>query len=438
MKQQEFAKRRRQLIRMMADESIAIVPSAVEKIRNRDVEYPFRQDSDFQYLTGFGEPDAVAVLIPGREPAEYVLFCRERDPLRESWNGRRAGQEGAIRDFGADDAFPITDIDDILPGLMEKAERVFYTMGTHAEFDRRVIDWVNQLRASRGQGAGTPQEFVSLEPFLHDMRLYKNPVEIELMRRAGSISSGAHERAMRVCRPGMHEYELEAELLHEFHRHGTQVAYSSIVGGGENGCILHYTENEAVLNDGELVLIDAGCEVEGYASDITRTFPINGRFTKEQRTIYDLVLQSQYAAIEAVRPGNHWNRPHEIVLEELTAGLVELGLLQGSVEDLIADQAYRRFYMHRTGHWLGLDVHDVGSYRIDDQWRELEPGMTLTVEPGLYIPAGSEGVDEKWWDIGVRIEDDVLVTNDEPDVLTGDLLKDPEEIERLMQRAKAA
>ncbi|HET7587548.1 MAG TPA: Xaa-Pro aminopeptidase [Gammaproteobacteria bacterium] len=438
MKPQEFARRRRQLMRMMGRDTIAIVPSAVEKIRNRDVDYPFRQDSDFQYLTGFPEPDAVAVLIPGRAPADYVLFCRERDPVLETWHGRRAGQEGALRDYGAGDAFPIADIDDILPGLMERADRVFYTMGSHPQFDQRVIGWVNQLRTSRGQGASAPHEFVSLDPFLHDMRLYKSRSEIGLMRKAAKISVGAHERAMRCCAPGVNEYEIEAELLHEFHRHGARVAYNSIVGGGENGCILHYTENNAELNDGDLLLIDAGCEVDGYASDITRTFPVNGRFTEPQRAIYDLVLRAQLAAIDTARPGNHWNQPHETVVKVLTAGLVKLGLLKGQVSKLIKEEAYRRFYMHRTGHWLGLDVHDVGDYRLDDRWRELEPGMVLTVEPGIYIPAGSKGVAKKWWNIGVRIEDDVLVTRAEPDVLSGKLVKEPDAIERFMQTAEAA
>lgn len=429
----EFAKRRRQLMRMMGGGSIAIVPSAVEKIRNRDVEYPFRQDSDFQYLTGFPEPDAVAVLVPGRKPADFVLFCRDRDPVRETWTGRRAGPEGAQRDYGAGDAFPIGDIDDILPGLMENRERVFYTMGTHPQFDQRVIGWVNQLRTRHKQAAASPQEFISLEPFLHDMRLYKSRAEIAQMRRAAAISVRAHERAMRLARPGIYEYEIEAELLHEFHRHGARVAYNSIVGGGANGCILHYSENNAVLNDGDLLLIDAACEVDGYAADITRTFPVNGRFSPAQRAVYEVVLRAQRAAIAKARPGNHWNAPHTAAVKALTAGLVELGLLKGSVPKLIKDEAYRRFYMHRTGHWLGLDVHDVGDYRIGDQWRELEPGMVLTVEPGLYIPAGSKGVAKKWWDIGVRIEDDVLVTRGEPDVLSGKLVKDPDAIERFMQ-----
>jgi Xaa-Pro aminopeptidase len=439
MKSTELAKRRRQLMRMMGSNTIAIIPSATETIRNRDVEYPFRQDSDFQYLTDFPEPDAVAVLIPGRKAADYVLFCRERDPTKETWHGRRAGQSGAVDDYGAADAFPVDDIDDILPGLMENAERVFYTMGVHRDFDRRVIGWVNQLRAKRGQSAsGAPWEFVSLEPFLHDMRLYKSPGEIRLMRRAAKISVGAHERAMCACRPGMQEYELEAELLHEFHRHGARVAYNSIVGGGDNGCILHYTENDAELADGELVLIDAGCEVDGYASDVTRTFPVNGRFSDAQRAIYNVVLRAQDAAIDKVRPGNHWNQSHMAAVRELTRGLVKLGLLKGRLPALIKDEAYKRFYMHRTGHWIGLDVHDVGDYRLDDQWRELEPGMVLTVEPGLYIPRGAKGVAKKWQGIGVRIEDDVLVTRDEPNVLSGKLIKNPDDIERFMARRKAA
>lgn len=429
----EFARRRRQLMRMMGAGAIAIVPSAVDKIRNRDVDYPFRQDSDFQYLTGFPEPDAVVVLIPGRKPADYVLFCRERDPVMETWHGRRAGQEGAVNDYGADDAFPIADIDDILPGLLENRERVFYAMGAQPEFDQRVIGWVNRLRAQGRQGARPPQEFVSLEPLLHDLRLYKSRAEIGLMRRAAAISVKAHERVMRTCRPGAYEYEIEAELLHEFHRHGARVAYNPIVGGGDNGCILHYTENDAILQDGDLLLIDAACEVDGYAADITRTFPVNGRFNAPQRAIYDLVLRAQRAAIDRARPGNHWNAPHEAAVKVLTAGLVKLGLLKGPVAKLIKDEAYRRFYMHRTGHWLGLDVHDVGDYRVGGLWRELEPGMVLTVEPGLYIPAGAKGAAKRWWNIGVRIEDDVLVTRDEPDVLSGKLVKDADAIERLMQ-----
>jgi Xaa-Pro aminopeptidase len=437
MQQQEFARRRRELMRMMGEGAIAIVPAAREKIRNRDTHYPFRQDSDFHYLTGFPEPDAVAVLVPGREHAEYILFCRDRDPVMETWNGRRAGPEGATRDYGADDAFPVGDIDDILPGLMERCSRVFYTMGAYPEFDKQIIGWVNQLRAQYRTGMQSPQEFVALDHLLHDMRLYKSRGEAEAMRAAALVSVSAHERAMRVCRPGMNEAELEAEFLHEFRRHGGTQAYSPIVGGGENGCILHYIENNRSLKDGDLVLIDAACELDCYASDITRTFPVNGRYSPEQRAIYDIVLKAQLAAIDQARPGKHWNAPHEEAVKVITAGLVKLGLLKGSVPKLIKDEAYKTYYMHRTGHWLGLDVHDVGDYKVGEEWRELEAGMVLTVEPGIYIAPGTKGAPKRFQGIGVRIEDDVLVTDGEPDVLTGRLIKDADAIEAFMNEKAA-
>ena len=432
MQQAEFSKRRRELMRMMGEGAIAIVPAAREKIRNRDSHYPFRQDSDFHYLTGFPEPDAVAVLVPGRKHAEYILFCRDRDPKMETWNGRRAGPEGSTRDYAADDAFPVGDIDEILPGLMERCTRVFYTMGAYPEFDKQVIGWVNQLRAQYRTGMQSPQEFVALDHMLHDMRLYKSRAEASAMRAAALVSVSAHERAMRVCRPGMNEAELEAEFLHEFRRRGGTQAYNPIVGGGENGCILHYNENNRPLNDGDLVLIDAACELDCYASDITRTFPVNGRYSPEQRAVYDIVLKAQLAAIDKVRAGNHWNAPHEEAIKVITAGLVKLGLLKGPVPKLIKDEAYKTYYMHRTGHWLGLDVHDVGDYKVGEEWRELEAGMVLTVEPGIYIAPGTKGAPKRFQGIGVRIEDDVLVTNGEPDVLTGGLIKDPDAVETFM------
>ncbi|HET9679537.1 MAG TPA: Xaa-Pro aminopeptidase [Gammaproteobacteria bacterium] len=445
--QTELAKRRRQLMRMLGDNAVAVLPAAHEKIRNRDSHYAFRQDSDFLYLTGFNEPDAIAVLVPGRAAAEYILFCRERDPQAETWNGRRAGTQGAIDFYGADDAFPIEDMDDILPGLLEGRERVFYSMGQDAELDQHMVQWVNHLRQQsqtipksrlhdNGQQQG-PQEFVSLAHLLHDMRLYKTPAEQKQMRTAAAISVAAHQRAMQVCRPDMYEYAIEAELLYEFHRHGGEPAYSSIVGGGANSCILHYVENNQALQDGELLLVDAGCEFRGYASDITRTYPVNGVFTPAQRAVYDVVLQAQLAAIDTLRPGNHWADMHDTAVKVLTTGLVKLGLLKGSVARLIKDESYRQFYMHKTGHWLGLDVHDVGDYRVGNESRVLEPGMVMTVEPGLYIPA-QKGVPKKFWNIGVRIEDDVLVTRDKPEVLTQALIKDPAAIEAFMAQARAA
>ena len=431
----EFSRRRNQLMRMMGKNSIAIIPTATEQLRNRDVEFPFRADSDFYYLTGFCEPDAVAVLIPKRPHGEYLLFCRERDPEMETWTGKRAGTQGAIDTFDADDAFPVGDIDEILPGLMESCDRVYYTMGSRPQFDQRVMDWINRLREGARTGMRTPDKFVSLEHLLHDMRLYKSRSEIRVMRSAAKVACGAHKRAMQACLPGMQEYEVEAELLHEFRRAGMVPAYSSIVGGGANGCILHYTENSAQLNDGDLLLIDAGAEYDCYASDVTRTFPVNGRFSEAQKQLYEVVLAAQTAAIKKVRPGNHWNDPHQAAVRVLTRGLVKLGILKGKPADLIKSDAYRRFYMHRTGHWLGMDVHDVGDYKVGSAWRELEPGMVLTVEPGVYIPAGSRGVARKWWNIGIRIEDDVLVTRGEPDVLSDAVPRSVAGIEALMTHA---
>jgi Xaa-Pro aminopeptidase len=432
MRKDEFDRRRRRLMKMMGKGGIAILPAVPEKSRNSDVHYHYRPDSDFYYLTGFAEPEAVAVLIPGRPQAEYVLFVRDRDPTRETWDGRRAGPEGATRDYAADDAFPIGDIDDILPGLMENCSRVYYTMGLHPEFDQRVIGWVNGLKAQARTGVQPPQEFVALDHLLHDMRLFKSRPELDAMRQAARIAVAAHKRAMRFVRPGRMEYEVMAELLHEFHRNSADISYHPIVGGGANSCILHYHENNAELNDGELLLIDAGCEYELYASDITRTFPVGGRFTPEQRAVYEVVLEAQHAAIDKTRPGNHWNDPHNAAVKAITQGLVKLGLLKGKVPNLIRDGAYRSFFMHRTGHWLGMDVHDVGDYKVGEQWRVLEPGMVLTVEPGIYIPAGSKGVPKRWWNIGVRIEDDVAVTKDGNEVLTAGLVKDAEGIEKWM------
>ncbi|ROL67343.1 Xaa-Pro aminopeptidase [Pseudomonas vranovensis] len=435
----EYARRRKALMAQMEPNSIAILPAAAVAIRNRDVEHVYRQDSDFQYLSGFPEPEAVIALIPGREHGEYVLFCRERNPERELWDGLRAGQEGAVRDFGADDAFPITDIDDILPGLIEGRDRVYSAMGSNAEFDRHLMEWINVIRSKARLGAQPPNEFVALDHLLHDMRLYKSAAEVKVMREAAVISARAHVRAMQACRAGLREYSLEAELDYEFRKGGAKMpAYGSIVAAGRNSCILHYQENDAPLKDGDLVLIDAGCEIDCYASDITRTFPVSGRFSPEQKAIYELVLKAQEAAFAVIAPGKHWNHAHEATVQVITEGLVELGLLKGQVHELIESEAYRAFYMHRAGHWLGMDVHDVGEYKVGGQWRVLEPGMALTVEPGIYIGADNQSVAKKWRGIGVRIEDDVVVTKQGCEILTSGVPKTVAEIEALMAAARSA
>lgn len=433
MIRKEFAHRRRQLMSMVGSGGIAILPAAPVRTRSRDVEYRFRQDSDFYYLTGFAEPDAVAVLAPGRANGEYLLFCRDRDRRKELWDGNRSGPDGAIEHYAADDAFPIDDIDDILPGIMESCSRVYYTMGMYAEFDTHVTDWLNSLRSRKSRGVHTPQEFVALDHLLHDMRLYKSRAEISAMRKSAKVAVSAHTRAMQVVRPGMYEYEVEAEFIHEFRCNDAGNSYSPIVASGANACTLHYVDNNAQLQDGDLLLIDAGCELDYYASDITRTIPVNGRFSPEQRAVYEIVLEAQLAAIEKTRKGNHWNEPHDAAVKVVTRGLKKIGLLEGTLRKLIKDGAYREYFMHRTGHWLGMDVHDVGDYKVGDEWRLLESGMVTTVEPGIYIPA-SRKVPARWRGIGVRIEDDVAVTSNGPDVLSKGLVKEPDEIESLMQR----
>jgi Xaa-Pro aminopeptidase len=429
----EFARRRRNLMALMEPNSIAIIPAAREQLRSRDTEYPFRQDSDFLYLCGFDEPDAVLALIPGRRHGQFVLFCRERDPARELWHGRRAGPEGAVSHFAADDAFPIGDIDEILPGLIEGRERVYYSMGRSADFDARIMGWVNSIRSKAAAGAVPPGEFTDLDHMLHELRLHKSAAELRTLRKAAQITAEAHCRAMRACRPGVYEFQLEAEINHAFALGGARYpAYPGIVGGGANACILHYVANSERLRDGDLVLIDAGCEYHGYAADVTRTFPVGGRFSAAQRALYEVVLEAQRAGIAAVRAGNHWNDPHDATVRVITEGLVELGLLRGRVSTLIKKGAYRDFYMHRAGHWLGLDVHDVGDYQVGGEWRQLEAGMVLTVEPGIYVAPDNTRVAKKWRGIGVRIEDDVAVGSDGPDVLSAAAPVAADDIEALM------
>ncbi|HIQ16152.1 MAG TPA: M24 family metallopeptidase, partial [Leucothrix sp.] len=415
---QEYIDRRRKLMDLVGNDSIIIIPSADLKVRNRDAEFAFRQDSDFLYLTGFNEPQSVAVMTPGRKESEYIIFCREKDPKTELWTGRMAGLKGAVDDHAAEDAFPMEDIDEILPRLMENRKKVYYSIGHNPEFDKQVISWVNSLRAKVRNGVQAPYELITLDKHLHEMRLFKSPAEQELMRQAANASVMAHVQAMKACQPELMEYEIDAEYLYAFRKQGMEPAYTSIVGGGENTCILHYIDNNAKLKDGDLLLVDAGAENQGYASDITRTFPVNGMFTEEQRQLYQIVLDAQYAAIRQVQPGNNWDDPHKAAVQVIASGLLELGLVEGDLEEIIKEEEYKPFYMHKTGHWLGLDVHDVGDYKLDGEWRTLEPGMVLTVEPGIYV-SPSESVDKKWWNIGIRIEDDVLVTENGNEVLTG-------------------
>ncbi|MAY41784.1 MULTISPECIES: Xaa-Pro aminopeptidase [unclassified Neptuniibacter] len=429
----QFVERRKELMAKMLPNSIAIIPSASMKQRNSDVEYAFRQDSNFYYLTGFNEPDAVLLLMPGRLAGESVLFCRKRDKLMEIWNGYRSGPEGVVADYAMDEGHCIDEVDELLPELLNGMSRIYYSIGQDEALDQQVRQWLNSIRSKVRQGAVAPSELVMLDQLLNEMRLIKTDAEKEMMRQAGDISAQGHVKAMQLCKPGMMEYQLEAEILHHFTMQGCrQPAYSSIVGGGENACVLHYIENDKTLNDGDLVLIDAGCELDHYAGDITRTFPVNGRFSEEQKALYQLVLDAQKACIAIAKPGTLWEAVHEESVKVLTQGLIDLGLLTGSLEDEITAGGYRDFYMHRIGHWLGMDVHDVGDYKVDGEWRPLQPGMVMTVEPGLYIAPDNEAVDARWRGIGIRIEDDVLITETGCEILTASVPKEIEEIEALM------
>jgi Xaa-Pro aminopeptidase len=439
--QDEHRARRQALLEAIGPDAALIIPAAREVRRNRDTHYPFRQSSDFLWLTGFPEPDAVAVLAPEHKDGDYVLFVRPKDPERETWDGRRFGPEGAVEHFRADNAHPLAKIDEKLPKLLASRRRLYYPFGQHDAFDLRVMGWLRTLRAQARKGITAPSELVDSGELLHEARLRKSESELTLMREAARISAAAHRALMRHCRPGMNEQQLEALFLHRCAEQGArEQAYPPIVAVGENACILHYVENNAELKDGDLVLIDAGCELHGYASDITRTFPVNGRFRPAQRELYDLVLEAQQAAIAKARPGEPWNAMHKAALQVLTEGLVRLGLLDNKgkkIGKLIKKEKYKPFFMHRTGHWLGLDVHDVGAYKREGQWRALEPGMTLTIEPGLYIAPTAE-VPEPYRGIGIRIEDDILITDAGAEVLSKDVPKDPDAIEALMAEGNTA
>ena len=426
---------RRQLMASRMQSGVAIIPTAPERLRNRDAHYPYRFDSYFYYLTGFREPEAVLVIIAGTEktPARHILFCREKDKEREIWDGFRYGPEAAKEVFGFDETYPVVQLDELLPKLLTDQPAVYTVLGQDPAWDQRIIGWLNRVREQARTGVAAPSEIHDCRAILDEMRLIKGTDELQIMQRAADISTQAHQRAMQTTRPGMREYEIEAELLHTFYRHGAQApAYTSIVAGGANACVLHYVENNAELKSGDLILIDAGCELNGYASDITRTFPVNGKFTTVQKDVYQLVLAAQAAAIAQVQPGNSWNDPHQAALHILAQGFIDLGLCQGSVDAVLESEDYKRFYMHRTGHWLGMDVHDAGEYKQQGEWRLLQPGMVLTVEPGCYIrPA--ENVPEHFWNIGIRIEDDVIVTQTGHELLTDAAPKAIADIEELMQ-----
>jgi Xaa-Pro aminopeptidase len=431
---QHFIARRQHLASTMQS-GIAVIPTAPERLRNRDAHYPYRFDSYFYYLTGFREPEAVLVLVAANDkaPSKHILFCRQKDQEREIWDGFRYGPEAAKTLFGFDEAHPIEQLDELLPKLLADQPAVYTALGLDAAWDQRVIGWLNRVRELARTGVAVPAEIHDSRALLDEMRLIKGTDELQIMQRAADISALAHQRAMQTVRPGMREFEVEAELLYTFYRHGSQApAYTSIVAGGANACVLHYVQNDAELKSGDLLLIDAGCELDGYASDITRTFPVNGKFTAAQRDVYQLVLAAQAAAMAQVQPEKRWNDPHQAALHVLAQGFIDLRLCQGSVDAVLESEDYKRFYMHRTGHWLGMDVHDAGEYKQKGEWRALRPGMVLTVEPGCYIrPA--DNVPEHFWNIGIRIEDDVVVTPSGHEILTLAAPKTIAEIEELMQ-----
>ncbi|WP_396588222.1 Xaa-Pro aminopeptidase [Bermanella sp. R86510] len=428
----DFNGHRQALMAAMDDNSVAILPAAKMYIRNNDAEYPYRQDSDFFYLTGFTEDHACLVLQKKNNETHVSLFCQPKVKEMEIWTGYRLGPEAAIETLGVDSAFTIDELDNKLPELLADCKHVYAAWGHDAEHDQRFMQAINKVKLQARKGVTAPTNMQAIEPLLHEQRLIKSQAEIDLMRQAATISAQAHVEAMKAVKPGMYEYQLEGIIRNHGAQNGSRFdAYSSIVGAGENACVLHYTQNNQKINDGDLVLIDAGCELNHYASDITRTFPANGRFSEAQKALYQVVLDAQIAAIDAVKPGNHCKVSHEVALKVLTQGLVNLGLLNGDVDKLIEEEAYKPFFMHGTGHWLGLDVHDVGAYKIDGEWRMLEPGMVVTIEPGLYVSPDNDQVDAKWRGIGIRIEDDVLVTDQGHEVLSKDVPKSIKEIEAL-------
>jgi Xaa-Pro aminopeptidase len=432
IKQKEYARRRRQLIRMAGEDSIIILQAAPASLRNNDVYYPYRQDSDFLYLTGFREHDALLLMIPEKKGGKCILFCRDRDPEREMWDGRMVGLEAAVSEYGMDEAYDIKQLEGRLRDYLHDRERIYHDLGRDPLFDQRLIGWLNEFRGETRKTFHAPEEIHALDHMLHDMRVYKSREELSAMRRSARVAIEAHELAMQICEPGMNEADIHASLMHTFTRHQCEPSYLPIVGGGANACVLHYIANNDVLHDGDLLLIDAGAEYDGYASDITRTFPVNGKFSPEQRQLYDIVLAAQAAAFEKARAGNQWEDVHNAAIRVAAEGMIDLGVLEHGLEEELESERYKHFYVHKTGHWLGLDVHDVGEYTIDGHSRQLEPGMVLTVEPGIYIHPEESSVAECWRGVGIRIEDNVVISNDEPLILTDSLARTADEIEQLM------
>ena len=429
-----FSERRLQLSNKVLDDSAIIVASALVKSRISDTDYAYRQDSNFYYLSGYEEPDSLILIRPNYDKEKFIIFCRDRDPLREQWDGFRTGQDGAIQEYQADNAYSINSIDQMMPELLAGVKNIYFSMSAPCGVDLKISQWVEDIRKNTRAGAEPPHNLLSLDSILHEMRLIKEDHEMDLMKQAADITTEAHIRAMQAVTPGMYEYQLEAEYLYAFNKNGARSpAYNSIVGGGNNSCILHYVENNAELKDGDLVLVDAGCEYKYYASDVTRTFPVNGKFSPEQKEIYSIVLEAHKQSMEQAKPGNKWNLMHEKSVEVIVEGLLDLGLLKGTKDQVIENGDYSKFYMHRIGHWLGMDVHDVGGYKQDGDWRDLEKGMVMTIEPGIYILDSLEDVDDKWKGIGVRIEDDIVVTESGFEVLTPNVPRTIEEVEHTVQ-----
>ena len=429
-----FSERRLQLSNKVLDDSAIIVASALVKSRISDTDYAYRQDSNFYYLSGYEEPDSLILIRPNHDKEKFIIFCRDRDPLREQWDGFRTGQDGAIQEYQADNAYSINSIDQMMPELLAGVKNIYFSMSAPCGVDLKISQWVEDIRKNTRAGAEPPHNLLSLDLILHEMRLIKEDHEMDLMKQAADITTEAHIRAMQAVTPGMYEYQLEAEYLYAFNKNGARsAAYNSIVGGGNNSCILHYVENNAELKDGDLVLVDAGCEYKYYASDVTRTFPVNGKFSPEQKEIYSIVLEAHKQSMEQAKPGNKWNLMHEKSVEVIVEGLLDLGLLKGTKDQVIENGDYSKFYMHRIGHWLGMDVHDVGGYKQDGDWRDLEKGMVMTIEPGIYILDSLEDVDDKWKGIGVRIEDDIVVTESGFEVLTPNVPRTIEEVEHTVQ-----